>query len=363
VSESAVDPLNPPSGWVGYLGVLTAIGLAALVFATYVLPVRAGAIVGGIALFFVVVAGSQFLFHKLTDVSRALDGRRRTHFQVAVTLGIPTAFALYLASQADAVPFETLSRNFHWGLLIPLGLIGWICWAAGSQLDHEHSFRGFLIAAAILGVLCWLWSLGMTTESDYDGERSSTYLDPKKAKRAKETGEYVWLFVLYVTTAYLALFLRLKWRQRKSSQNEAFLKLNAALTPDVVQTIVSKMGGHIADRNARPGREADLPFPKAAIEVAFLKAMRDCTDPKYLDILKSTYITLDDYMLSDEECAILTKSNDIFSSAGQPNLTEEELIEKLTAPEMDEAQKIRKRLMEAMKRRCQTIDKFPPRQA
>jgi hypothetical protein len=58
----------------------------------------------------------------------------------------------------------------------------------------------------------------MVSESDYDGEGSSLYLDPEKARRARATGEYVWRFVLYVTTAYLALLLRLRLHhsQRRS---------------------------------------------------------------------------------------------------------------------------------------------------
>jgi hypothetical protein len=97
-------------------------------------------------------------------------------------------------------------------LLVPLGIIAWVSWSAGGQLDVENPFRGFLIASAIFGVVCWLWSMGMTVESDYDGEGSSTFLDPEQRKRAKETGEYVWRFLLYVTCAYLVLFLKLRRR-------------------------------------------------------------------------------------------------------------------------------------------------------
>jgi hypothetical protein len=169
-SDPPPDPLKPDPGWVRYLGALTALGLAVLLLAGYVLPSRAAAIVGGIALFFVTVAGGQFLFHVATLTSKALHGRRRTGFQVAVALATPVAFILILASRADAVPVATLWRMVTPWLLIPLGIIAWVCWFAGGQLDREHPFRGFLIAATVFGVLCFFWSAGIVTEPDYDGE-------------------------------------------------------------------------------------------------------------------------------------------------------------------------------------------------
>jgi hypothetical protein len=47
--------------------------------------------------------------------------------------------------------------------------------------------------------------------SESDGVDSGWYLDPERAKRARETGEYVWRFVVYVTIAYVALFFG--WRR------------------------------------------------------------------------------------------------------------------------------------------------------
>jgi hypothetical protein len=48
----------------------------------------------------------------------------------------------------------------------------------------------------------------MTSDSDYDGG-SNFFLDEEKAKRARESGEYVWKFVVYVTVAYVTLFASL----------------------------------------------------------------------------------------------------------------------------------------------------------
>jgi hypothetical protein len=200
-------PLHPDKRWVRYLGILTAIGVAALLLSYFALSKRDATIVGGLALLFIVGAGGQFLFHGATLVSLALHGRRRAQFQVALSLAVPALVALLLVSRVDAVPIETLWTILTPWLLIPLGIIGGVSWSAGSLLHRDYPFRGFLIATAILGVLCWFWTLGMMSESDYDGE-GGLYLDPERAKRARETGEYVWRFVLYITTAYVALFLR-----------------------------------------------------------------------------------------------------------------------------------------------------------
>jgi len=209
------DPLNRCAGWIRYNGILTAIWLGVLVLAPYVLPHLPATIVQVFAVFFVVIAGSQFFLELATFVSKALKGRRRTQFQVCLSLAVPIAFTRFLASRADVVPFQTLLDMFTPWLLIPLGVIGWVCWLTGSQLNREHPFRGFLIASAVLFVLCFISAMGMTTESD--GEGSYAFLDPDKAKRARETGVYVWGFVLCVTVAYVALFLRWCRTQQSAS--------------------------------------------------------------------------------------------------------------------------------------------------
>jgi hypothetical protein len=281
-------------------GITAAVGIGVMLFAAYALPHPAGVLVGALALLVVLGTGAQFVFQGATLISMALHGQRRAQFQVSISLAAPVVIALLLASRVDAVPLETLWSILSPWLLIPLGIIAWIGWSSGSHLNREHPFRGFLIAVAVLGVLCWFWTAGMASESDYDGEGSSLYLDPERARQARETGEYVWRFVLYVTTAYLALFL--KWRRVSpvSPHDEALRKVNEALTPEAVDAITSKMGGYVADRKGQPGPEADLPFPRPVIELAFLKAMRDCSDPKKLEALKVIYFTLDSYMLTDQ---------------------------------------------------------------
>jgi hypothetical protein len=208
------EPFRPNTFSVRYTGILTGVGLIVMALSWFLLPPRPATFFGGLALILVFVAGSCFLFLIATLVSLALEGRRRMQFQIAVSLAVPLLFTLWLASRADAVPLETLWRMLTPWLLWPLGIIAWISWHAGCQLRREHPFRGFVIAAAIIGVVCLFWSAGMTSETDYDGEGSDWFLDPEKAKRARETGEYVWRFILYVTTAYLGLFFKFRQRLR-----------------------------------------------------------------------------------------------------------------------------------------------------
>ncbi len=81
------------------------------------------------------------------------------------------------------------------------GITTWFGWLFGQRLDRETRLQGYLIASTVIFGVCWMGSIGLTGSGD------ASYLDPEKAKRARETGEYVWMFVLYVTIAYLAMSL------------------------------------------------------------------------------------------------------------------------------------------------------------
>lgn len=203
------DRFKPDSGGIRELGILTAIGLGAFVFGVYVLSGPVSPIVGGLAILLLIGAGSQFFFQVANFVSMSLKRPQRTLYQVAISLAVPIAFTLALASRADAVPPETLVKMLTPWRLIPTAIIGWICWYAGERLDQEHPFRGFLITSAVLFALSFMYSMGFRIESD--GEESYSYLDPERAKRARETGEHVWTFVLNVTTAYVALLAGRRW--------------------------------------------------------------------------------------------------------------------------------------------------------
>src|SRR5262245_145416 len=165
-----MDGPGPEPEWVRYLGIVTAVGLATLILASRALPRRAATIVGALALIVVVIAGSQFVFHGATIVSKALAGRRRTRFQAAVSVAVPVFVLLLLIGRVDAVPLATLREIVTPWLVVAVGIVAWVCWFTGPLLDREHPFRGFVIAAGALGLLCLFWSAGMTSDADYDGE-------------------------------------------------------------------------------------------------------------------------------------------------------------------------------------------------
>lgn len=199
-----------------YTGITVAVGTIVMLFAPYILPSRLALIVRVLALFLTVGAGAQFVFQGATLASHALQGQRRRQFQVGVSLAAPVLFITFLVSRVDAVPLNTLWGILtHPWLIVPLAIITTASWYAGGVLDREHPFRGFVVAATIFAVLCWSWTGGMTSGPSvgYEDGGSSFYLDPKRAQRARETGEYVWRYLIYVSASYAVLFYRW-WRLR-----------------------------------------------------------------------------------------------------------------------------------------------------
>lgn len=337
-------------------GITALAGVLVLVLSSYLLSRRAGVIVGGLALFVTVVAGAQSVFQTATLASHALQGQRRRQFQVWMSLGVLVLFWMFLVSRVDGVPVETLQGILTPWLVVPLGIIATVSWYAGGALDREHPFRGFVVAATVLAVLCWFWTAGMTSgDSDYEDGGSSLYLDRERAQRARATGEYVWRYLIYVSVAYAVLFYRW-WKPVRLTADEAFGKLNETLTQDAVDAIVARMSQYIVERNARHGRSTELPFPQAALEMAYLKAIISCADPQRLGLLKATYITLDDYFLSDEDCAALDAWDKVTSDVTEGRLSDMEAATWLSGEVAVKAQEVRKKLSEGMHRRSKTVD-------
>jgi hypothetical protein len=63
-----------------------------------------------------------------------------------------------------------------------------------------------------------------------------------------------------------------RWWQRRR-ERMAMRKLNTILDDATVGTIVAAVGTHIANRTQGYSTEADLPYPRMAIEMAFVKAI------------------------------------------------------------------------------------------
>jgi hypothetical protein len=96
--------------------------------------------------------------------------------------------------------------------------------------------------------------------------------------------------------------------------------------------------------------------------MAFLKAIRDCTDPEMRGVLKGVYVTLDDYMLTDEDCAILNAYRNLIQQGTSIQRDTPEsitaLAEKFHTPEMRKAVEIQQRLADAVHRRSGVLDEF-----
>lgn len=105
-----------------------------------------------------------------------------------------------------------------------------------------------------------------------------------------------------------------RWRERRTHAR-AFAKLDAMLTPEVVNEIVTTMGGRVANWPRRYGRESDLPYPRVVIEAAFMNAVRDAPEGPYLETLKGFYTFLEGHMLSDADADTLNRWHE-FVTAG-----------------------------------------------
>ncbi len=190
-----------------FFGIVSAILLGVI----FVIPAK---IVKAFALLGIAVTGWQFLFHGSTVISMTLEGESRRRFQVFVSAVVPILLSLYLIKDAPSLTLQGLFGHMlsAW-YLIPVGLIGYVSWAAADQLNGEHPFRGFLIACAVIFVICFMGHSGIYSEYDDYTESSSMYIDKEAAKRAVETGRYFGQFLVYVATSYVAMLMKMRRRR------------------------------------------------------------------------------------------------------------------------------------------------------
>jgi len=161
------------------------------------------------ALIGLVGVGSQFAFHGLTVVSMSLAGWRRRFFQIGVSVAVPAVLSLYFIRNMLSPSTQGLfGHMLNPSYLVVVGIIAYVSWFAADQLDAEHPFRGFLIAAALWFFIFFLYQNGFHAGSEYDDytDSSSTFID---AKRAAETGRYLGQFLVYVSASYASMLVRL----------------------------------------------------------------------------------------------------------------------------------------------------------
>jgi hypothetical protein len=153
------------------------------------------------------------LFHGTTWVSLRLQGIHQKTFQISVALLVPLVLSLYFIHRTPQVTaagvLEPLLDAWY---LIPMAIIGYVSWFAAAQLDREHPFRGFLIAAAILFIICLFGYWGIRSEYDEQSESSLRYVDKEAAARAAQSGRYFAQYLIYVAIAYGVMVVRFKKR-------------------------------------------------------------------------------------------------------------------------------------------------------
>lgn len=153
------------------------------------------------------------LFHGTTAVSMTIQGSQRTAFQVATALVVPLVLSLlFLPRTEELTVYGLFGHMLSPWYLLPFGLIGYVSWHAGTQLDKEQPFRGFLIAGAVLFVICVLGYYGFYSEFDEQTETSLSHVDEEAATLAAQTGRYFGQYLAYVLVAYAGLFARLRIR-------------------------------------------------------------------------------------------------------------------------------------------------------
>jgi len=115
------------------------------------------------------------------------------------------------------------------------------------------------------------------------------------------------------------------------------------------------MGGHVANREGRHLAASSLPFPVSIIEFAFAKALRTWPDGDRLANLKAFYVSLDDYLLTDEEAALLNRADAALASA-RPDEPAMGIAQRLKAANYGEAVALRKALTEKMQERLKLTE-------
>jgi phosphoglycerol transferase MdoB-like AlkP superfamily enzyme len=186
-----------------FFGIASAILLGIIIF----IPFK---IAKALSLIGFAVTGWRFIFHGSTAVSLALEGVARHKFQIFISVALPTLLSLYFIKDTAVVTVEGLLGHMRsiW-FFLPIGIITYVSWTAADQLHREHPFRGFLIACAVIFVLCYMGHHGIYSEHDDYTDTSSTYIDKEAAQRARSTGRYFGQFWVYITVSYGAMLIKM----------------------------------------------------------------------------------------------------------------------------------------------------------
>jgi len=108
-------------------------------------------------------------------------------------------------------------------------------------------------------------------------------------------------------------------RLKPKTTDDTVREVYERMEPQIVAAIIGDVGAYMEARHGEAGRLSDLRWPAAAIEIAFMKALREWPDGPTLEAARAAYLMLDQWLLSDEECALCTEYIEHFQRAGDPN--------------------------------------------
>lgn len=178
-----------------------------LLVITLLVPAK---IIAAFAFMGLVGTGSLTLFHGATAVSLSLAGAARRWFQLAVSIVVPLVLSLYFLRGTPSITVYGLFGHLlnPW-FLIPFVIIGYISWTAADLLNREHPFRGFLIATAVIFIICFMGYSGIYIETDYYTDETTFGGDSETTQRAVETGRYFGQFLIYMVVSYTTMLIKL----------------------------------------------------------------------------------------------------------------------------------------------------------
>lgn len=202
------SPLERLTAGARFFGIAS----AALLLLALVVPNR---LIQSLSLLGLVATGAQFVFHGSTAISMILRGSARRLFQIGISLIVPSFLSLYFLNGAAPLTIEKLFENmFGIWQFISLGIIWYVSWAFADQINIEHPFRGCLIAAAILFVVCFMGYNGIYTDYSGPDDITSVYQSKEAAEEAAKSGRYWGQFLSYVGVAYLGILVKLMKKLR-----------------------------------------------------------------------------------------------------------------------------------------------------
>jgi hypothetical protein len=178
---------------------------------------RVHVLVGGLALIVFAVTAFQCLIYSSTLTVLNLQATRKTHFQIVIATGFPVLLTGYFYYQANTVDLSLIASKFAspW-MFLPIIILFVIGWSSEEALDTKLPFSGYLIAAAAMFALCFMWAQGMVSDPDDYGEGSYFLIDREEAEAARASGVYVVQYPLYVAILYAGLLSKQVWEDRKS---------------------------------------------------------------------------------------------------------------------------------------------------